>query len=87
MLIQMMRSSMKTTNLLTSYAVPRTGERSMHGIEEYLVAGAIVLEMIWKDGQLARSLIVEKMRCTNVKPTQLEFDIQKGRGIVIQPVP
>jgi circadian clock protein KaiC len=86
MLIQMMRSSMKTTNLLTSYAVPRTGERSMHGIEEYLVAGAIVLEMIWKDGQLARSLIVEKMRCTNVKPTQLEFDIQKGRGIVIQPV-
>jgi circadian clock protein KaiC len=87
MLIQMMRSSMKTTNLLTSYAVPRTGERSMHGIEEYLVAGAIVLEMIWKDGQLARSLIVEKMRCTNVKPTQLEFDIQKGRGIVIQPAP
>jgi KaiC/GvpD/RAD55 family RecA-like ATPase len=41
--------------------------------------------MIWKDGQLARSLIVEKMRCTAVKPTQLEFDIEKGRGIVIQP--
>ena len=85
MLIKMMRSSMKTTNVLTSYAVPRTGERSMHGIEEYLVAGAIVLEMFWKDGHLARSLIVEKMRCTNVKPTQLEFDIQKGQGIVIQP--
>jgi len=85
MLIKMMRSSMKTTNVLTSYAVPRTGERSMHGIEEYLVAGAIVLEMFWKDGHLARSLIVEKMRCTHVKPTQLEFDIQKGQGIVIQP--
>lgn len=85
MMIKMMRSSMKTTNVLTSYAVPRTGERSMHGIEEYLVAGAIVLEMFWKDGQFARSLIVEKMRCTNVKPTQLEFDIQKGQGIVIQP--
>jgi circadian clock protein KaiC len=85
MLIKMMRSSMKTTNVLTSYAVPRTGERSMHGIEEYLVAGAIVLEMFWKDGYLARSLIVEKMRCTSVKPTQLEFDIEKGQGIVIQP--
>ncbi|HSK29890.1 MAG TPA: ATPase domain-containing protein [Candidatus Limnocylindria bacterium] len=48
MLIKMMRSSMKSTNVLTSYAVPRTGERSMHGIEEYLVAGAIVLEMIWQ---------------------------------------
>ena len=75
---------MQSTNILTSYAVPRTGERSMHGIEEYLVAGAIVLEMIWKDGGLARSLVVEKMRCTNVKPTQLEFDILKGQGIVIE---
>jgi len=86
LLIKLLRSSMATTNILTSYAVPRTGERSMHGIEEYLVAGAIVLEMIWRnDGQLARSLIVEKMRCTNVKPTQLEFDIVKGEGLVVQP--
>ncbi|HEX6768432.1 MAG TPA: ATPase domain-containing protein [Candidatus Binatia bacterium] len=86
LLIKLLRSSTATTNILTSYAVPRTGERSMHGIEEYLVAGAIVLEMIWRnDGRLARSLIVEKMRCTNVKPTQLEFDIFKGEGLVIQP--
>jgi circadian clock protein KaiC len=85
MLIKLLRSSVQTTNVLTSYAVPRTGERSMHGIEEYLVAGAIVLEMVWKDGQLVRSLIVEKMRCTSVKPTQLEFDIVKGQGLVIQP--
>lgn len=85
LLIKLMRSSMPTTNLLTSYAVPRTGERSMHGMEEYLVAGAIVLEMIWKNGELARSLIVEKMRCTDVKPTQLEFDIVKGQGIVLRP--
>jgi KaiC/GvpD/RAD55 family RecA-like ATPase len=82
-LIKLLRSSMKTTNLLTSYAVPRTGERSMHGIEEYLTAGAIVLEMIWQDGELARSMIVEKMRYTNVKPKQLEFDIVKGQGIVL----
>jgi circadian clock protein KaiC len=85
LLIKLLRSSMQTTNLLTSYAVPRTGERGMHGIEEYLVAGAIVLEMIWKDGVLARSLIVEKMRCTAVKPMQLEFDIVKKQGIVVLP--
>jgi KaiC/GvpD/RAD55 family RecA-like ATPase len=78
---------MPTTNILTSYAVPRTGERSMHGVEEYLVAGAIVLEMIWKDGQLARSLVIEKMRCTNVKPAQYDFDIVKEQGIVFQPLP
>ena len=85
LLIKLLRSSVPTTNVLTSYSVPRTGERTMHGIEEYLVAGAIVLEMVWKNGVLARSLIVEKMRCTDVKPTQLEFDIVKGQGIVIQP--
>jgi len=85
LLIKLMRASMTTTNLLTSYAVPRTGERSMHGMEEYLVAGAIVLEMVWKNGELARSLIVEKMRCTDVKPTQLEFEIVKGQGIVLHP--
>jgi len=84
-LIQLLRSSMATTNLLTSYAAPRAGERSMHGVEEYLVAGAIVLEMIWKNGALGRSLIVEKMRYTDVKPKQLEFDIVKGAGIVIAP--
>lgn len=85
LLIKLLRSSTQTTNILTSYAVPRTGERSMHGIEEYLVAGAIVLEMFWKDGMLARSLIVEKMRCTAVKPMQLEFDIVKQHGIVVHP--
>jgi circadian clock protein KaiC len=83
LLIQSLRASTRTTNILTSYAVPRSGERSMHGIEEYLVAGAIVLEMILKDGVLARSLIVEKMRATNVKPKQLEFDIVQGEGIAI----
>jgi len=85
LLIKLLRSLMKTTNILTSYAVPRTGERSLHGIEEYLVAGAIVLEMIWKQGDLARSLIVEKMRYTDVKPKQLEFDIIKGQGIALTP--
>ncbi len=87
LLIKLLRSTMRTTNLLTSYSVPRTGERTMHGIEEYLVAGAIVLEMVWKNGFLQRSLIIEKMRCTDVRPLQLEFEIVKDQGIVIQAPP
>jgi circadian clock protein KaiC len=83
LLIRSLRASMPTTNILTSYAVPRADQCSMHGIEEYLVAGAVVLEMIWKDGVFARSLIVEKMRSTNVKPKQLDFDIMQDEGIVI----
>jgi circadian clock protein KaiC len=83
LLIKLLRSSTETTNMLTSYATPRTGERFMHGIEEYLVAGAIVLEMIWTQKNFARSLVVEKMRCTDVKPAQIEFEIIKGQGLVI----
>jgi circadian clock protein KaiC len=87
LLIKLLRTTMATTNILTSYAVPRTGERSMHGVEEYLVAGAIVLEMIWQEGRLARSLVIEKMRCTNVKPVQFNFDIVKEQGIIFQSLP
>jgi circadian clock protein KaiC len=82
--MKLLRTSMQTTNVLTSYAVPRTGERSMHGIEEYLVAGAIVLEMIWTEREFTRSLIIEKMRCTNVKPAEQHFDIVKGKGLVLE---
>jgi circadian clock protein KaiC len=82
-LIHELRASLPTTNLLTSYAAPNIGERATHGVEEYLVAGAIVLELIWRDGGFARSLIVEKMRYTNIKPRQLEFDIIKGEGVVL----
>jgi circadian clock protein KaiC len=85
LLIKLLRTTIQTTNILTSYAVPRTGERTLHGIEEYLVAGAIVLEMIWAGKQFKRTLIVEKMRCTAVKPIQHEFDISKESGIVLQP--
>lgn len=84
LLIKLLRTSMQTTNILTSYAVPRTGERSMHGIEEYLVAGSLVLEMVLTDNHLARTMMIEKMRCTDVKPGQYEFDIVKGHGVVLQ---
>ncbi len=86
-LVQILRNTVETTNLLTSYAVPRTGERGMHGAEEYLVAGAIVLEMVLIDNRLARTLIIEKMRSTAVEPMQHEFKIIKGQGIVLQPLP
>ncbi|HYQ97143.1 MAG TPA: ATPase domain-containing protein, partial [Candidatus Nitrosocosmicus sp.] len=32
LLIKLLRTSMQTTNSLTSYGVPRTGERTLHGI-------------------------------------------------------
>jgi circadian clock protein KaiC len=87
LLIKLLRTSMQTTNILTSYGVPRTGERTLHGIEEYLVAGAIILEIVWRDGKLGRSMVIEKMRCTDVKPAQHTFDIRKVQGFVLDPLP
>jgi circadian clock protein KaiC len=86
LLIKLLRTSMQTTNVLTSYAVPRTGERTMHGIEEYLVAGALVLKMDFTGPQPRRRLLIEKMRCTDVKPRLHDFDIVKGQGLVLQPM-
>jgi len=86
LLMKLLRTTMQTTNVLTSYAVPRTGERSMHGIEEYLVAGAIVLEMLWTERGFMRTLVIEKMRCTDAKPAEHHFEIIKGQGLVIQPL-
>ena len=83
LLIKLLRTSMNTTNLLTSYAVPRTGEKTRHGIEEYLVAGVITLRMVWQDKRAKRTLGIQKMRSTNVKPAQYEFDIVTGTGIML----
>ena len=59
----------------------------MHGVEEYLTAGVLVFKMLSNNGQLTRNLIVEKMRCTDVKPAWHEFDIVKGKGIVLHTEP
>ncbi|MGH7771606.1 MAG: RAD55 family ATPase [Candidatus Binatia bacterium] len=84
MLVHSLQANMETTNLLTSYA-PRLGERSVHGFEEYLVSGCIVLEMVWVEERFVRTLIVEKMRGTALDPAQQEFNIVKGKGIVLNP--
>ena len=84
LLIKLLRTTMETTNILTSYGVPRTGERTMHGVEEYLVAGVIVLEMIWGENGFTRSMVIEKMRCTDATPAEHHFRIAKESGIVLE---
>lgn len=85
MLVHSLQTNLGTTNLLTTYSVPRIGEKSVHGIEEYLVAGTIVLEMVWMNNRFIRTIIIEKMRSTAMELGQYEFSIVKGEGIVVQP--
>lgn len=85
LLVLSLQSHMRTTNLLTCYAVPRVGEIGPHGVEEYLVSGTILLDMAWNSNKLIRTLLVEKMRTTAFDLTQHQFSIVREKGIVLQP--
>ena len=69
-----------TTNLLTTYSM----ERNVPGLEEYLVAGTMVLGMELVKGRFVRTLTIEKMRSTTLAPAQYVFNIVADRGIVLQ---
>jgi circadian clock protein KaiC len=75
-----LQANTNTTNLLTTYSV----ERSVRGIEEYLVSGTFVLEMELVNSRFIRTLTIEKMRSTALAPAQYIFNIVQDRGIVLQ---
>jgi circadian clock protein KaiC len=79
-LIYALQANAATTNLLTTYA--RGAQDG--GIEEYLVAGTITLEMELADGGFARKLTIEKMRGTALAPARYPFQIVADRGIVFK---
>ncbi len=79
-LIYALQANPSTTNLLTTYSA----ETQPRGVEEYLVAGTVILEMELLDGRYLRKLTVEKMRGTALQPAQYAFSIVTDRGIVLQ---
>ena len=60
------------------------GRKQLRGVEEYLVAGTIVLEMEFVKRRYERKLTIEKMRSTAFEPAQYPFNIVADRGIVLQ---
>lgn len=79
-LIYALQANASTTNLLTTYSV----DKQLRGVEEYLVAGTIVLDMELVNGRYKRKLTIEKMRSTALQPAQYPFSIVADRGIVLQ---
>ncbi|MSP37962.1 MAG: hypothetical protein EXR70_05675 [Deltaproteobacteria bacterium] len=80
LLIYALQANTNTTHLLTTYAA----EKPPRGVEEYLVAGTIVLEMNRVEGRYQRKLTIEKMRATALEPAQYDFNIVADRGIVFK---
>lgn len=79
-LIYALQANTSTTNVLTTYSA----DKQLRGVEEYLVAGTIVLDMELVDGRYKRKLTIEKMRSTALQPAQYPFSILADRGIVLQ---
>ena len=77
-LIYALQANTNTTHLLTTYS----SDKQLRGVEEYLVAGTVVLSMEPVNGRFVRRLTVEKMRGTALEPAQYPFTIVADRGIV-----
>jgi circadian clock protein KaiC len=82
-LLYALQTSMKTTNLLTCYPVPRVGEKTEHAVEEFLVAGVIALRLKKTEKGWLRTLAIEKMRATATDLREHEFTVAKRQGIVL----
>ena len=85
-LVHSLQDNMGTTNLLTSYAIPGVAGAGEGGVEEFLVAGVVVLSVVREKNRLVRTLMVRKMRGTAVDLMEHQFNIVKDKGIVLKPV-
>jgi len=75
-----------STVLLTSERAKGSNYLSRDTISEYVCDGAIILELkISGSAGLERFLTIEKMRMTNQDGHVHRFNIEKGKGIVIEP--
>ncbi len=85
-LVHSLQDNMGTTNLLTSYSIPGVAGAGEGGVEEFLVAGAIILSVVRLQNRLVRTLLVRKMRGTAIDLMEHQFNIVKEKGIVLKPV-
>lgn len=85
-LVHSLQDNMGTTNLLTSYSIPGIAGAGEGGVEEFLVAGAVILSVVRLQNRLVRTLLVRKMRGTAIDLMEHQFNIVKEKGIVLKPV-
>jgi circadian clock protein KaiC len=84
-LVNALQENMETTNLLTSYAL--CGNRmGGHQPEEFPVTGVVELRYSRKQEGLVRTLLLSKMRGTDMNLTEYQFDIVREKGIVLSPI-
>lgn len=84
-LVHALQDNVGTTNLLTSY--PTIGSSGVEsGVEEFLVAGVVVLRMSRLQNRWIRTVLVRKMRGTSIDLMEHQFNIVREKGIVLKPI-
>jgi circadian clock protein KaiC len=84
-LIHALQENMETTNLLTSYAL-NDSRMGGHQAVEFPVSGVVVLKYAQGGKGLIRTLLLSKMRGTDIDLTEYQFDIVREKGIVLSPI-
>ncbi len=85
-LVHALQENMESTNLLTSYAI-NGGAFGGHQAEEFPMTGVVALKFARREKGLIRTLVLNKMRGTQIDLTEYKFDIVRGKGIVMSPIP
>lgn len=76
---------MEVTSILTTEAEdPNRSKLSRYGVEEYISRGVILLDLLEKDVELKRYLLIRKMRETKHAMKKYPFEITED-GIVVYP--
>jgi circadian clock protein KaiC len=82
LLIRLLQTQLQTTNLLSSHSSGKQ-DGNISSIEEFLASGVLVLRMVRLGDRFVRTLWIKKMRGTASDPAEYEFNISKGKGIVL----
>jgi len=84
-LVHALQENLETTNLLTSYAI-NGGTFGGHQAEEFPVNGVVALKFARTEKGLIRTLLLSKMRGTDMDLMAYQFDIVREKGIVVSPI-
>ncbi len=72
------------TTLCTSHVPVGSVKLSQYDMEEFVVAGIILLRLMKPEKKYVRTLFVRKMRSTAFDLSEWTFDIAKDKGIVLR---
>eukprot|EP01047_Picozoa_sp_COSAG01_P002338 COSAG01_NODE_61_length_29729_cov_196.711779_24_plen_251_part_00 len=84
-LVFALEENVACTTLMTSYIPVGSNKLSLHGVEEFVASGIIVLRLCQNpQGKTIRSIAIRKMRGTRIELSQYNCEILPERGLVLR---